>query len=67
MVTCFLCEKSLDAGDNDGHVHNVCDAIWQDRKQRDMCTTCGENQAVPDTYRCDSCHWNARILGFAGP
>ena len=63
MITLYLCEKPLDGSDNDGNVHNVCDAIWQDRNLRDTCVTCGENPVMPDiqVYRAVS-----NICGASG-
>ena len=68
MTECEYCEKSLDAGNNDGTHHAICLEEEEDRMQNGKCLKCGKNaDKYPDSAFCNKCDDNSKYLDYTGP
>ena len=62
------CERSLDAGDNDEGVHNVCWDEYTKRIRNGFCITCGATPKEAEfRIRCVNCDVYTKYENYAGP
>ena len=56
-MECNLCSKEVPEGSKYEDSHVECDEEWQRRLREQICTLCGENQAVSEGW-CVDCRTN---------
>ena len=69
MSNCRLCKKPLDAGQNNGSRHNICDNESMRRVSMGLCAWCGKNPMGKYSFaQCEPCiSSNADYENYPGP
>ena len=69
MTDCSLCKKPLNAGQNNGSRHNICDNEAKSRVSRGICAWCGKNpKGKYNIAKCASCiEFDAEMHNYPGP
>ena len=65
----MYCKKSLDAGENNNYIHNICVDESIKRLYNETCVKCGKNSIDENNdFHCKRClSSNADFKGYTGP